>query len=339
MQTLISHIVHITISIKQQPVLITVHTVNIANMFMYLLTCLLFISTAAALCPEGWTGTGVDGQGCFHFLPAEMDSDWYAARLACEQMEGYLAEPETGQQMEFLLSRIQALQSFTDIKQWWIGLTDASYEGTWVWQHSMNVAHKTFWCEGHPSKDTDNVVDCVVLVTDEENLCWKDIDCNKTSEYIAPICQRDNIFPSTTISPTTSTPGCNNGWYQFGGHCYYIGNERKPWPEAEEDCLRMEAHLASVHSREENEYIQYLREINYGYSSGEKIWLGGRRNAESGVWSWSDGSLWDYDVWWNDKPGDSNCVSYRGDYMGWFTSECEETQYSHPSLLCKKENF
>ena len=129
-----------------------------------MLICLLSVlilhlsPASAALCPEGWTGE--EGLGCFHFLPAEASGNWSAAGLSCLQAGGYLAEPQTDQHMEFLLNRVQALQSFTDIQQWWIGLTDNGKEGAWIWQNSESVADKTFWCAGSPSIVTDNDRDC-----------------------------------------------------------------------------------------------------------------------------------------------------------------------------------
>ena len=47
----------------------------------------------------------------------------------CEQVGGYLAEPKTQQQADFLISLAFVEQSMVGVEAWWIGLTDQSHEG------------------------------------------------------------------------------------------------------------------------------------------------------------------------------------------------------------------
>ena len=57
----------------------------------------------------------------------------------CEGAGGYLAEPKTQKQMEFLVG-VAALEiGFTGIGSWWLGLTDLGHEGRWIWAHSFEV--------------------------------------------------------------------------------------------------------------------------------------------------------------------------------------------------------
>ncbi len=46
---------------------------------------------------------------------------------------------------------------------YWIGLSDAEEEGTWVWQHSKQTVDFTYWHTGEPSNNNGNG-DCVQLV-------------------------------------------------------------------------------------------------------------------------------------------------------------------------------
>jgi len=50
--------------------------------------------------------------GCFKFLGEESNSTWFEAMLACEKEGGYLAEPKTLRQMEFLTGLVQLEAEF-----------------------------------------------------------------------------------------------------------------------------------------------------------------------------------------------------------------------------------
>ena len=64
------------------------------------------------------------------------------------------------------------------------------------------------------------------------------------------------------------------------------------------------AHLASIHSAEENQFIY----DSYGGEAEEDIWIGGRRQGDS--YSWLDGTPWDYQNWSPKNPsgGGEECA-------------------------------
>ena len=67
------------------------------------------------------------------------------SQYACEREGGYLAEPKTLEQMEFLAGIAALEESFYGIKFWWIGLEDIGWEGVWTWQHSRQEVSQFFW--------------------------------------------------------------------------------------------------------------------------------------------------------------------------------------------------
>jgi len=87
---------------------------------------------------------------------------------------------------------------------------------------------------------------------------------------------------------------------------YTLHTTYKSWPDAEEECQREGGHLASVPSEEVNKELKRVA----GYS---KVWLGGRR--ESGTWSWSDNSTWEFSKWGTGQPDgrDDSCVNSNGE--------------------------
>merc|ERR1719334_3059847 len=157
-------------------------------------------------CPDNW----VNGQhlGCFTFLPEQANLTWFEAQNICEQLDGYLAEPKTLGQMNFLSGLASLEESFTGIQNWWIGLGDFSHEGVWAWIHSLEVATDSFWREGRPSNRSNNVLDCAVINHMAGGLGWLDDDCLTVKGHggvIAPVCQRGEVGSSTTQPASTST--------------------------------------------------------------------------------------------------------------------------------------
>ena len=101
------------------------------------------------------------------------------------------------------------------------------------------------------------------------------------------------------------------------------------WLAAEEGCQGLDpvAHLASVNSKAENDYIYSL----YNNQNNNYLWLGGSDSYSEGNWTWNDGLSFDYDNWKSD--GDSgtsrNCLAIATSYPGryWFDLSCFDKNY------------
>jgi len=299
-------------------------------------------TSPVASCPEGWIHAHTEG--CFTFLQ-ETNLTWLQAMAACEQVGGYLAEPKTVDQMDFLAGFAGFEEDFTGIQNWWIGLSDVGHEGLWMWVHSYEEATETFWGNGSPNGKEGNTLDCAYAAYSKGHLTWKDLACWDVMAHhasIAPICQRGEVDPdepttmpaTTTSEPETTTPAmteCPEAWSRFEDSCYWIFEELRNWPAAKAGCqeLLLGAHLASANSQEENTYIEslYSGSSNYNF-----VWLGGTDSAEEGNWTWSDGSPFTYQNWYSGNPSDGtaqNCLSmsvYNYDRY-WFDSSCFDSRY------------
>ena len=76
--------------------------------------------------------------------------------------------------------------------------------------------------------------------------------------------------------------------------------------QAEQFCLGLGGHLASVVSQEENEDI--LRE-----AERTSVWLGGTDQTSEGNWSWLDGKPWSFTDWGKQEPSSQDgrdCMSF-----------------------------
>merc|ERR1711915_897161 len=67
-----------------------------------------------------------------------------------------------------------------------------------------------------------------------------------------------------------SSPHCPSGWSEFQGKCYKYFPEQITWFDARDNCLALEADLASIYSQEENNFVS-------GLAEGKIAWLGGYR--------------------------------------------------------------
>ena len=283
-------------------------------------------------CPSGWINAHDDG--CFRLMPDESGVNWIEAHLACESVGGYLAEPASLEQMEFLTGIAEVEETFTDIKTWWIGMSDIGHEGLWTWQHSGEQVESNFWGKGSPTNSSSNSHDCGYMELTKGDLVWRDTDCLATAAHgdLAPACQREmergNGSLTTTEPPLVS---CPIGWSEFNGTCFEFILSGRSWLDAEDDCVEEGGHLASVHTFTEYKFVLSLTTE----SSLEHIWLGATDSLHEGSWVWSDGSAWDYqdDGFVQDGLEAQNCLAYQADYPDndWVDKPC----YMEFSYMCK----
>ena len=172
-----------------------------------------------------------------------------------------------------------------------------------MWFYSDVDISESFWGSNFPNNNPANSDDCGVFVVDFDKYWWEDTSClaQEAHEHtVAVICQKDigaefstttswpgttTAIGTTTVGTTTAwtggtytttggyfstTPnGCSSGWIEFQGHCYQLNSlNLLTWVDAERDCTNKGGHLASVHSKAENDFIHSL------YST-HLFWLGG----------------------------------------------------------------
>ena len=101
---------------------------------------------------------------------------------------------------------------------------------------------------------------------------------------------------------------------------YELCNELKSWSDAEAHCQRYGGHLVSVLTQEE-------QELTAAAASGQTVWIGGSDQEKEGIWSWPDGSKWNYTNWFEGygrKGKSRNCVLMFSD-NDWADFPCAET--------------
>ncbi|XP_070560009.1 alpha-N-acetylgalactosamine-specific lectin-like [Ptychodera flava] len=100
------------------------------------------------------------------------------------------------------------------------------------------------------------------------------------------------------VAVAASQTKCPDTWSSFGGSCYSFMDVKYDWNKAESFCKSLGGHLASIHSRQENEFVAALP------PSSQSFWIGLNDKDWESEFVWSDGDSVVYTNWSNGEPDD-----------------------------------
>lgn len=129
-------------------------------------------------CPPGnWT---LNGESCYYFRRETYN--WFDSKVVCKTINSKLAEVQTAEEEEFLVSVINQTYGFHQYV--WLGLQDFKEEGEWVWSSNQQPAQLTFWNAGEP-QDRNGAEDCAGIVGGG----WFDANCEH--DHYTFVCETD----------------------------------------------------------------------------------------------------------------------------------------------------
>ncbi|XP_033107417.1 macrophage mannose receptor 1-like isoform X2 [Anneissia japonica] len=205
----------------------------------------------------------------------------------------------------------------------WIGMVDDKIAGEYRWVNGWPVWY-TKWGSNEPSYGPGE--GCVMI---DAKGYWDDTKCNDQH----PVLCKYSLAPIPTNPP--DLPGtCPTDWEPFGSYCYYFelnGRSTISWPEAQFSCARIGAHLASIHTKADNDFIS-----KKATDSGLDLWVGLYR-TDAGGFAWSDNTPVDYTNWNDGEPSlihngeHENCVEVLRPYGKWNDIEC----YNNQGYVCR----
>ena len=113
---------------------------------------------------------------------------------------------------------------------------------------------------------------------------------------------REVTFHRVTMqSLSTAKPG---EVLTFGGHRYQFSPEKLDWDEARAAAESAGGHLATITSKEENEWV--LQTFVAKLLEGRMLWLGGTSNNPTRTWTWITGEPFTFTAWGANEPGGSD---------------------------------
>ena len=102
---------------------------------------------------------------------------------------------------------------------------------------------------------------------------------------------------------------------QFEGHSYQRIDTSYGWHAARANCAAMNAHLVTVTSAAENQFVR-----NAFSDQGQWFWIGATDEANEGTWRWVTDEPWVYEGWGLNEPNnmgageDYGILWYEGDW-------------------------
>ena len=154
------------------------------------LFCQFFVIITPLRCPKHWTDATRLDLGCLLFDVSSAKT-WLDSEDFCGgNYSAHLVEIFNEEQQEYMEMKAFELELITGkARNWWIGLTDESFEGRWYWSHSLVEANFTAWVNtGYtPSNDTKQNFAGLIAVQ------YKWLDIQNGDGILYPICQ---LFPS-----------------------------------------------------------------------------------------------------------------------------------------------
>uniref|UniRef100_A0AC35F7B0 C-type lectin domain-containing protein n=1 Tax=Panagrolaimus sp. PS1159 TaxID=55785 RepID=A0AC35F7B0_9BILA len=255
-----------------------------------LLFLILFIPNVVADCPSdsvSWLSE------CYSFLTTPQNfSD---AESSCNNLQGNLISVHDSFTNAFIYNKGNSL--FSKDFNMTIGLNCTF--GNCSWTDGTPFDYNDF---SFPSNQTGcGTMSLATGYWNIENCFYKRFYvCQVTENFIASTPPVTTTISKATASQATSTPSISTSpcssddWVYFNetNSCYYW-TSAFDWDSAEAFCVSQNAHLASVHSYSE---LNFLRFIYNG-----DVWIGLR--ADNGPielntkWQWTDGLYLDYLPW------------------------------------------
>jgi len=235
-------------------------------------------------CPPGWL---LFEQRCYRLIPTDLNFD--DSIVDCESNGGTLASVRSLREQEFLTSMAFG-------QKVWIGAHDRDVQKTFVWTSGDAGPDGLYdnFKTNQPSHTNNQ--DCVQM--DGSDGTWDDVVCTKQLPHF---CQKE---PS--VGANTCEQSCPLGWAMEGCKCFKILNSKTvkvKHSEAEAECVKRGAHLASVTSQDIQDRLIFLEsECETECECECDFWIGLNDYYEEGSYVWPSGETYGSYTNWKTSP-------------------------------------
>lgn len=269
--------------------------------------------------------SGPEEGSCYEFVPSAAVT-WHDAIDSCRSQGADLLSL-SAQELDsnILLKGLWGMP-----ERMWIGLHQLDPQQGWQWSDGSPLSYLR-WEQGMPDYSRLTPSDCGVLNSKHN---YETAVCNAKLPYI---CKKTLIKSPTNESFLYENTACGDGWVPWNGWCYKLVKDTpRNFTEAMLHCNRTEGGaLASLHSIDTKEMLS----TNFhSDDQSMKVWIGlvgdGR---DSTIFKWIDKAPVTFTYWAPTQPvqptGNTSCVIYFGESLGWGLATCEERQ----AFMCQKK--
>ncbi|KAG8179319.1 hypothetical protein JTE90_021987 [Oedothorax gibbosus] len=284
-------------------------------------------------CPIGYNWKAHEESGfCYWETTYEADKlNWHQAREFCKAYGGDLASYQNGAEEKHGLGG--ALGHYRGL---WFGLeriqnnnfhwVDGSVLNYTNWESEPDLNSRSKFCGMHGQDDGKWELDYCGMRR------W--FICKSPMVRNPRLPDLDELFGKTPCH--VSSPSIyRHRWFLFKDHCYMVNEEPAySWGMAQNFCNDNEAHLASIHSFEETDFILLLSSL----SSNTDYWIGLSSIGIGSSRSWSDNTPVDFVYWEDDaqvsnESGINSCVTFNKHRGFWENEHCNRFS----GVICKRK--
>ncbi|KAL5010854.1 hypothetical protein ScPMuIL_013159 [Solemya velum] len=290
----------------------------------------------SAKCGAFWEESPINDY-CYQFNNEMLD--WDDAHSTCISAGGDLLSIETIQESAYITGRILSMATHA-----WIGANDRSIESGWKWSDGKPFAFLN-WRAGEPNSYKNTEEDCGMIFKNTGK--WNDARCGSAGNLrYGYICKKTGLVTTSVApsTPSTTLPagmmfGCLHGWKAYRGNCYRFMAQSVTWQGARTHCGRFGGELATVNSRQLQEFL--FSQINNTSVHDNKLgyWIGLNDIQIQQTFQWVDGSKVRYTNWGAGEPNSymgkqEDCVEIRvSEGGGWNDQVCSDQQLGY---ICQK---
>uniref|UniRef100_A0A914R3K8 C-type lectin domain-containing protein n=1 Tax=Panagrolaimus davidi TaxID=227884 RepID=A0A914R3K8_9BILA len=137
-----------------------------------------------------------------------------------------------------------------------------------------------------------------------------------------------NSFEASVICPTGSVPALNDNTL-----CYSFLSSSTEYLNAEQLCVDLGGHLASIDSAFTDTFLNQKAETSFKNTNASDFWVGANDLSSSGVWTWTDGKPFTFTDWAQGEPSNdagSDCVGVQLANGLWAAQNC----YQRKPFIC-----